>query len=1571
MATSKADLSAEQRRLVHVYYRELRDFFQVTGAKHDRSSSARAQKARSKLLKLYASQFFELSTDVHDELQRRIDENQTQPDHLLPKDTFHVKRNQARQKLANLSESRFNDLVDDILYEIQRRDYHVLPSPETPLSPLRKSHENDNTANGPSPPRSALQLDLGNTGNNDVALPQVLRTQADQSNPTDTIPGERTKNLSNITPNATVQQSQVIPKKASIEWSSDEDEDDLKTVKPGLHEDLNETRMQGGHEQLPLSSTKNQENLSAHAMSPESKLDGENFAKSAGSLKDSDESELEGPTGLPHGATLQSEFSKTGHNVERDGSHEEQYPRGVNRFTASSSEIEGLNTTEGISTSPRKSWADNGTNKELERSLLDSLGSDQGNSNGKAEAQSQLVDYPESQQSSRSNSLLLQRKSEKKKMEDSIQRTSPLKTSKEVEASYQGPSDSASNMSSYGQRGNSGPFHDADESIGNMENQLRHWGSLKRVSLDRENSKREIEVLVAEGTKMDQKITELEKSNMLLSSARANLESDMHLYKNENEALKEHVESITKSMESVNVELVKLKEESTESATQSKTLINENHQKQFTTLTKQINSLSIENEQLKQMVAELELKLKGFKSSDRSNEGNDSNSTMGLPSGTTLRKQIDFSSDSLEKFVSSDGQIPKDLLLSFNAQIDSIFDHLHGDKSVRTFGYQLFDDLAHIADSVHKMIRLIDVPAYQEPVLVLKASLSHGITSVRFFAIYHDVLPLVTVASAISDISFAVCCLIDVVKVTGVEKDAARAVDHLRNIPQTPTLSGESSASNQLGMEIDNDFKDPRDSTQHTQNAPATMSPVKPLKITQKVGNNSPPPRNTHASRKPSSTLFASIVNPNTSSHTSPRNSQFSRSRSDSSTEKPGAKVGSGVNDEDGSARALHFSNREDVLQASHLHFVEGSGNSKTAEDSEKSNSALSSKEELVLSTTKPSSDLSRAISDEPLNNLKNTGEDLGIVESRRTILNAPRAKGESQGVAEVTSVPQAQKEQSTDALDTTGRGQEAPISHSKVRPNIFEKLRKQSKLREVDPATSSGDETMDEHESHKNDDSNLTSDDDLTYQALKDSMRKKQLNNDTGIVTSGCPNTPGKTDIKRTTHSPYKSQDQKDSMIHQTAKTIQNSDREIVTFSKSAQGLHKEGSERAINNDGGEGRQAGQISTPVKSSNSVSSEPERSSSEKENESQAQLQNQFSPTVRSGKTQIKTQTISIPGEAVNTSGLGGKDDKLLLDQKPTRSQMETKDNVTGQAYPPSLVVKLEEEDDWITSEKEELPITEAAGAMKQIAGASNLKNLREPSTPKIQGIVKKEENSDASPQGYKTQSHVSSAAFTKPLVKVEEFQSSEKDANKTLKQENTNDWIKPSSGKYTSAEELTKSNTDTVDKESEDESDFDIDAFDIENPDNTLSELLLYLEHRTIEVISTIQSLLTSIKQPQASKGALCKDSSAINLVIAQMVEATNVSMAQSRNAALKEHGNWVVQSLKDCKRRMTSLCHLNGDGTINIDESDDEYADKHFKQRLAGIAFDVAKCTKELVKTVEEASLKEEIEYLNSKLAL
>lgn len=157
---------------------------------------------------------------------------------------------------------------------------------------------------------------------------------------------------------------------------------------------------------------------------------------------------------------------------------------------------------------------------------------------------------------------------------------------------------------------------------------------------------------------------------------------------------------------------------------------------------------------------------------------------------------------------------------------------------------------------------------------------------------------------------------------------------------------------------------------------------------------------------------------------------------------------------------------------------------------------------------------------------------------------------------------------------------------------------------------------------------------------------------------------------------------------------------------------------------------------------------------------------------------------------------------------------------------------------------------------------------------------------------------------------------------------------------------------------------FNVDLFDIDDPDNTLTQVLLYLEHQTVQVISTIQSLLSAIKKPNATRGELRENSQAITEVISQMTEATNTSMNQTRNAQLKEHGKWVVTSLEDCNHRMNILCRPNSD------KADSNFADKNFKQRLAGISFDIAKCTKELVKSVEEASLKEEIANLNARIS-
>ncbi|XWW99713.1 hypothetical protein V2A60_007725 [Cordyceps javanica] len=110
--------------VLHQHYLTLRVFL------NSRDSAAKQQpnKARDKLLRLSSVQFYELSTDVFDELMRRqasarIPKNAPNrpPTFLLPEKTFHPKRNQARQRLSSLGHPRFRDLAADVFSELERR----------------------------------------------------------------------------------------------------------------------------------------------------------------------------------------------------------------------------------------------------------------------------------------------------------------------------------------------------------------------------------------------------------------------------------------------------------------------------------------------------------------------------------------------------------------------------------------------------------------------------------------------------------------------------------------------------------------------------------------------------------------------------------------------------------------------------------------------------------------------------------------------------------------------------------------------------------------------------------------------------------------------------------------------------------------------------------------------------------------------------------------------------------------------------------------------------------------------------------------------------------------------------------------------------------------------------------------------------------------------------------------------------------------------------------------------------------------------------------------------------------
>lgn len=106
------------------HYRALRAFLQA----RDPNAKTQPNKARDKLLRLSSVQFFELSTDVYDELMRRQAAARAPPNipngppaFLMPEKNFHPKRNQARQRLSSLGPPRFRDLAADVFHELERR----------------------------------------------------------------------------------------------------------------------------------------------------------------------------------------------------------------------------------------------------------------------------------------------------------------------------------------------------------------------------------------------------------------------------------------------------------------------------------------------------------------------------------------------------------------------------------------------------------------------------------------------------------------------------------------------------------------------------------------------------------------------------------------------------------------------------------------------------------------------------------------------------------------------------------------------------------------------------------------------------------------------------------------------------------------------------------------------------------------------------------------------------------------------------------------------------------------------------------------------------------------------------------------------------------------------------------------------------------------------------------------------------------------------------------------------------------------------------------------------------------
>ncbi|TQS38734.1 hypothetical protein Golomagni_00754 [Golovinomyces magnicellulatus] len=127
LAQRESDMGREEEdfeRTLSVHYNALKRY--LSQLLNDGTGILKQNRAREKLLRLSPVQFLELSTDVFDELDRRQQFDRRfgsngGPSYLLPKESFHPKRNQAREKLCSLPTGRFTELVTDVFYETERR----------------------------------------------------------------------------------------------------------------------------------------------------------------------------------------------------------------------------------------------------------------------------------------------------------------------------------------------------------------------------------------------------------------------------------------------------------------------------------------------------------------------------------------------------------------------------------------------------------------------------------------------------------------------------------------------------------------------------------------------------------------------------------------------------------------------------------------------------------------------------------------------------------------------------------------------------------------------------------------------------------------------------------------------------------------------------------------------------------------------------------------------------------------------------------------------------------------------------------------------------------------------------------------------------------------------------------------------------------------------------------------------------------------------------------------------------------------------------------------------------------
>ena len=1519
MGTSSEVSLAHHRDIFH-YYVSLKTFFEVTGENRDRSNSTRAQKARAKLLKLSSSQFYELSTDVSDELQRRIGEDANQPDYLLPKANFHMKRNQARQKLANLSQTRFNDLLDDILFEIKRRGF-------------------DKDLDAPRPP-----------------LPQPMKQEVSKDSDDTARTSTNSSSVTQVAPNVSVQPSLVIPKMASIDWSSEEEEEEQVKEKPNEPEGK-QTSMDEKKEAKP-------------ALNP--------------IVTDSD---------LPDSQVLARDITSMARTPTT--THKNYWDVNDSPIIKVDNDIDNEKGPEQLKSPEVQRAENNNPNSEMEDKVkeLTDLNSD---------LHLQIEDL-----NAKLASLTSEKEKEKKEEKEEKEKEKNLKSNYTIDESFQKELLSLNSQigelsienENLKQKISEFELHqkknDNHNDLKITEGFISKYSSadglipaqyiLNANNLIIQFTTRLSAVPIGDSTAISHQIGEelfqiLSQLSNLISQLL--LSADLLQYKDQVILLKASLSHAITSIRYFSVYGPVLIPKITVQAAVSEV------------------GFAMCN-----LIDSAKIKSDSNGESTTSNEGNRQVLEYSSPTATTPmtptfpstsginmkkgfinpRKPASFLNDVEEE------ESPVKPLKITQKAINSPIIRPSSSNGVPTTSrkpsgtglFSLMIDSSIAKNSSHKE----DNDKYVSPIKAVTSASNSASSNI-------SEIPKLTLPPQ--------------AKIGTVIPPSENQVPNIK-IENTEEDNKRSDITNEISVKPTSSIADKL--KQFEQSSEKKSSP-KENPIAKEEMDSKP---------KLSNKFITSMNDVSTDDSSSDGNENDDADDDDDFTymalkqtmKREGSKIEKN-NDSKLPANIVEL----DLHESPESVKIESPESIKEITSSEMSSEMPSSSlPKRLVEDVEPSEMSEKGASVESVRK-KNFQEPLGDVESPDMTqkIKSLGMTGKAVGPESASRVESPGMTGQIKSLDMTGKAVD-PESDSRVEsPGMKEQIKSLGMTgKAVGPESDSRVESPG-----------------MTGQIKSLNMAGKVVGPeaDSRVESPGMKEQikslgmTGKIAAQESIKSPEAARKLASSgevdKIESPRMVRESESLEVVGNTIPSNMTVKMESPNLKGNTVSEPQE---IRRDIASSEPIENvDPpkvlkkivfpkavNRTGSPKSVEktpSSATLK-------KSGLPEPNSQIVS--PELAKNSPLAPikKNVELRETNKPhtetiTSVEPTNKDaNTSWRDADLNRTIKREEEDEDFDRVNHNIQITgaytktgkidyhkipvdrkaksdaEVHTSEEDIDESNNVNGKRADAqihiTERKHAFVNPTENSQV-----KKTSH-SPFLNSKPV----QYENSESNGgiNNDIKIKNTGETTAHDEKHYSDDddssyqfvpmkhEEQEQEQNRSEEEESEDDdeeeedSDFDVDTFDIENPDNTLSELLLYLEHQTMDVISTIQSLLTSIKKPQVTKGNLRGESNAINQVIGQMVDATSISMEQSRNANLKKHGDWVVQSLRDCSRRMTILCQLTGDGILAKEKSDQDYADKNFKQRLAGIAFDVAKCTKELVKTVEEASLKDEINYLNSKL--